>query len=106
MLWVDGMTYLPTCLLRRALSLAVQGLMMLSDGEMYVLDLSRTMEFRVLLLLLLRGCSLSYFSWAILFCRTWRWYSMLLRSLVDWGSLATTVALTSLSPSTLGDMFA
>jgi hypothetical protein len=31
----QNQTYLPTCLLRRALSLAVQGLMMLSDGEMY-----------------------------------------------------------------------
>ncbi len=33
------MTYFPTCLLRKALSLAVQGDMMLSDGEMYCLFL-------------------------------------------------------------------
>ena len=32
-------TYFPTCLLRKALSLAVQGLMILSEGEMYVFDL-------------------------------------------------------------------
>ena len=33
------LTYLPTCLLRKALSLAVHGLMMLSEGEMKVLFL-------------------------------------------------------------------
>jgi hypothetical protein len=32
----SGTTYFPTCLLRYALSLAVQGLMMVSEGEMYV----------------------------------------------------------------------
>lgn len=30
-----GGTYFPTCLFRKALSLAVQGLWMLSEGEMY-----------------------------------------------------------------------
>ena len=35
------MTYLPTCLLRKADSLAVQGLMMLSEGEMKVLFLEK-----------------------------------------------------------------
>jgi hypothetical protein len=40
--WIRKVTYdLLTCLLRKALSLAVQGLMMLSDGEMYVLFLER-----------------------------------------------------------------
>lgn len=33
--WDVSVTYFPTCLLRKALSFAVQGLMMLSDGETY-----------------------------------------------------------------------
>lgn len=32
-------TYFPTCLLRKTDSFAVHGLMMLSEGEMYCLDL-------------------------------------------------------------------
>lgn len=35
-------TYLETCLLRSAESFAVQGLMMVSDGEMYCLELEKT----------------------------------------------------------------
>jgi hypothetical protein len=35
----EVITYLPTCLLRKALSLAVQGLMMLSEGETKVVFL-------------------------------------------------------------------
>lgn len=37
----EAVTYLPTCLLRNADSLAVQGLMMVSEGEMKVLFLER-----------------------------------------------------------------
>uniref|UniRef100_A0A1Y1KH25 Uncharacterized protein n=1 Tax=Photinus pyralis TaxID=7054 RepID=A0A1Y1KH25_PHOPY len=64
------------CLFRKALILAVQGLMMLSDGETYCLVVSA----------------------AILDWNTWRWYSMLLTSLLAfcWSM----VALTSLSPRT------
>lgn len=38
----DDQTYLETCLLRSAESFAVQGLMMVSDGEMYCLELKET----------------------------------------------------------------
>lgn len=38
----DDKTYLETCLLRSAESFAVQGLMMVSDGEMYCLELRKT----------------------------------------------------------------
>lgn len=37
----ENKTYLETCLLRSAESFAVQGLMMVSDGEMYCLELRR-----------------------------------------------------------------
>lgn len=78
-----GLTF-PTCLLRRALSFAVQGLIMLSEGEMYCLV------------------------WAssILDCRTWRWYSMLLIEDFELDSCEVIVALTSFADSTFVDILA
>jgi hypothetical protein len=79
-------TYLPTCLLRRALSFAVQGLIMLSEGEMYCFDLLFIPSANIALTCAGQGGT-TYSPCSILDCRTWRWYSMLLTSALPLASV-------------------
>lgn len=121
-------TYLLACLFRKALILAVQGLMMLSDGETYCLVLL-TATVSMLVLLLHDGPLWRRFddddddddsaededekeadeetyvsAAAILDWKTCRWYSMLLTSLTCC-CCCSTGALTSLSPRIEEDIF-
>ena len=107
---VGGSTYLPTCLLRKALSLAVQGLIRLSEGEMYVLFLWAEVSQRWAFAFEGHGLDrITYSPSSTLDWKTCLWYSMLITSgfvlaLASAPTWAVIDVLTSLAARTLEDM--